>query len=101
MLTTLSSPHPLRDIITNAYRMDETTCIEYLLQQANLPEFILNQIEIIAKELVMGARQQKKLSKLNTLLLQYNLSTDEGIALMCLAEALLRIPDTATMDKFI
>src|SRR3990167_564884 len=102
MLTTTPSPsHPLRDIITNAYRMDETACIENLIQQAQLPEATLTQIEVIAKELVIGARKNKKLSKLNTLLLQYDLSSDEGIALMCLAEALLRIPDTTTRDKFI
>ncbi|OGT42375.1 MAG: bifunctional proline dehydrogenase/L-glutamate gamma-semialdehyde dehydrogenase [Gammaproteobacteria bacterium RIFCSPHIGHO2_12_FULL_37_34] len=101
MLTTIRPSHPLRDIITNAYRMDETTCIQHLIQQAKLPEATLAQIEIIAKELLIGARKNKKISKLNTLLLQYDLSTDEGIALMCLAEALLRIPDTATQNKFI
>jgi RHH-type proline utilization regulon transcriptional repressor/proline dehydrogenase/delta 1-pyrroline-5-carboxylate dehydrogenase len=34
-------------------------------------------------------------------LAEYGLSTDEGIALMCLAEALLRVPDAETMDALI
>ncbi|OGT36359.1 MAG: bifunctional proline dehydrogenase/L-glutamate gamma-semialdehyde dehydrogenase [Gammaproteobacteria bacterium RIFCSPHIGHO2_12_FULL_37_14] len=101
MLTTLTQAHPLRDVITNAYRMDETLCIDHLIQQANLPESMLGQIATTAKDLVSEARKYKKLSKLNVLLQEYSLSTDEGIALMCLAEALLRIPDTATRDKFI
>lgn len=101
MDTTLSSSQSLRDVITNAYRMDETTCIENLINQVNLPINILEQIENIAKELVIVARKEKKLSKINAMLQQYNLSSDEGIALMCLAEALLRIPDAATRDKFI
>lgn len=104
MLTTTppSKHHSLRDTITNAYRMDETQCLGLLLPQATFPEENLAHIAQTAKQLVTTTREyKKKQGKIDTLLHQYDLSTDEGIALMCLAEALLRIPDKATMDKFI
>jgi len=98
----MPSSNRLRDTITNAYRMDETDCLNALLPDVTLPKDQLNQITTEASRLVAGTRQhKKKLGKLDTLLHQYDLSTEEGIALMCLAEALLRIPDSTTMDKFI
>ena len=104
MLTNESFPpsNPLRDTITNAYRMDETECLVPLITTAALPESSRVHIEHVAKQLVLKTREYKsKQGKIDSLLHQYNLSTDEGIALMCLAEALLRIPDKTTMDKFI
>lgn len=92
----------LRNTITSAYRMDETACLDFLLGEASLPQNTLTKIDAIARKLVITTREnKKKLGKMDTLLHQYDLSTDEGIALMCLAEALLRIPDKLTMDKFI
>src|SRR3990167_6489186 len=104
MLTTASliPPNPLRDVITNAYRMDETACLNLLIPAALLPEEQLAHIKDTAKQLVIATREyKKKQNKIDQLLHQYNLSTEEGIALMSLAEALLRIPDKMTMDKFI
>ncbi len=98
----LSNNHPLRDAITNAYRMDEETCVNRLIPEATLPPQQLSSILETAKKLVTETRAYKKRQgKLDSLLHQYDLSTEEGIALMCMAEALLRIPDTATMDKFV
>lgn len=92
----------LRESITNAYRMDETECLAPLILEASLPPDQLAAIAQKAKSLVLSTRDYKKRQgKIDTLLHQYDLSTEEGIALMCLAESLLRIPDTATIDKFI
>jgi RHH-type proline utilization regulon transcriptional repressor/proline dehydrogenase/delta 1-pyrroline-5-carboxylate dehydrogenase len=103
LMTSLLAPYNrLRDIITNAYRMNETECLNLLIPQATLPEHALSAISAMATELVVSTREYKKTqSRLVSLLHQYDLSTEEGVALMCLAEALLRIPDTATVDKFI
>lgn len=104
MLTTtpLSKSNSLRDTITNAYRMDETECVNQLISDIQASNYNLSTIENTAKQLVLATREYKKqLGKIDSLLHQYDLSTNEGIALMCLAEALLRIPDKATMDKFI
>jgi len=104
MLTNTQAPqsNPLRDTITKVYRMNETDCLRPLLSQAAFPKNELAEIANTAKKLVIETREYKKRQgKIDTLLHQYDLSTEEGIALMCLAEALLRIPDKATMDKFI
>lgn len=104
MLTNTLPPasSQLRDTITNAYRMDETECLEKLIPDATLPVPRVALVTETAVRLVTETREyKKKQSKIDTLLHQYDLSTEEGISLMCLAEALLRIPDKATMDKFI
>lgn len=98
----VTKSNPLQDTITNAYRMDENECLDNLIKDAAFPENDTAHIIARAKDLVAETREyKKKQSKIDSLLHQYDLSTDEGIALMCLAEALLRIPDKATMDKFI
>lgn len=100
--TPLPTSGQLRNTITKAYRMDENACVEALIQQATLPAEQVAAIRETAIRLVNETRAyKKKQSRLDALLHQYDLSTEEGIALMCLAEALLRIPDSATMDKFI
>ena len=82
--------------------MDENACLEQLIAQATLPPNEVAAIRETAIKLVGETRAyKKKQSKLDALLHQYDLSTEEGIALMCLVEALLRIPDNTTMDKFI
>lgn len=92
----------LRDNITKAYRMDENDCLNNLLNHIYVSETAQENIEEMAKIIIEHARAYKiKHAKIDLLLHQYNLTTEEGIALMCLAEALLRIPDKQTMDKFI
>lgn len=92
----------LRDLIINAYRMDEGKSLAKLLPLATFTPDVNTRISATATELVAATREYKrKQGKIDILLHQYDLSTEEGIALMCLAEALLRIPDNATMDKFI
>ena len=102
MQTNPSRSTPLRDSITKAYRMKEADCLQPLISLATFPDRELLHVAEIATQLVTETREYKKRQgKIDTLLHQYDLSTEEGIALMCLAEALLRIPDKATMDKFI
>lgn len=102
LTTPLSIQNPLRNAITAAYRMDETECVNHLIKQLLFSEKSLEQIEITARELVIGTRENlKKESMLSSFLRQYDLSSQEGIALMCLAEALLRIPDSETIDRLI
>lgn len=94
--------NPLKAAITNAYRMDETTCINSLLEQIHFSSEQLTHISKRATELVTGTRKfKKKHDHFSAFLKSYDLSNPEGIALMCLAEALLRIPDTKTQDLLI
>lgn len=88
--------------IQEAYRMDENLCLEPLLKAAKLPSASQENIARESRSLVQALRKDR-LSKagLDAFLTQYDLSSEEGIALMCLAEALLRIPDASTADKLI
>ena len=55
-----------------------------------------------ARELVLGARARRdERQRLDAFLEEYGLTSDEGVVLLCLAEALLRIPDAATVDALI
>lgn len=93
---------PLRSAITAAYRRDEAECLAPLLEQARFTEGQLAHISEIAAQLVKGTRKSKKEHDyLSAFLNRYDLSNQEGIALMCLAEALLRIPDNKTRDLLI
>jgi len=57
--------------------------------------------QTMALELVTQLRNDDDPGLMEVFLSQYGLSTDEGVALMCLAEALLRVPDSETMDDLI
>ncbi|MCD6045915.1 MAG: putA [Gammaproteobacteria bacterium] len=93
---------PRRQALMDAYRMDEAACLERLLKIAAFPDEELSYIHDRAYRFVEAIRQKDHVkSGLDAFLQQYQLSTDEGIALMCMAEALLRIPDSATRDKLI
>lgn len=91
-----------RAAITEAYREDETKCLAVLLKAAELPEKILQDIQIVAEKLVISVREER-LGKggLDAFLYEYDLSSDEGIALMCLAESMLRVNDKVTLDRLI
>jgi RHH-type proline utilization regulon transcriptional repressor/proline dehydrogenase/delta 1-pyrroline-5-carboxylate dehydrogenase len=58
-------------------------------------------IQGCARTLVRHLREDSKPGLMELMLAEYGLSTDEGVALMCLAEALLRVPDAETMDDLI
>ena len=90
-----------RAAVHAAYRMDEETCIAERLDQAQAPAAELSATHALARELVEGVRARGEGNAVDSLLQSYALSTEEGIALMCLAEALLRIPDAATRDRLI
>ena len=93
---------PLQQAITAAYRMDEAAAIANLIPEATLDLNALQNIHHKATELVLGTRTSyQKHPGLTAFLHEYDLSTEEGIALMCLAEALLRIPDHRTANRLI
>jgi RHH-type proline utilization regulon transcriptional repressor/proline dehydrogenase/delta 1-pyrroline-5-carboxylate dehydrogenase len=95
-------PQPLRAAILSAYREDETAVVERVLAAAELTPDALDRIAERARGLVVEVRRQR-LGKggLDAFLHEYALSSKEGIVLMCLAEALLRIPDAETVDRLI
>ncbi len=91
----------LRAAITAAYRRPEAECVPALVAQAELPPEVRARVQETARKLALKLRSKRTRGIVETLLQEYALSSQEGIALMCLAEALLRIPDTATRDALI
>lgn len=92
----------LRDAITNAYRLDEVQAVQNLISTLNFNAEEKNQIQTLARRLIAQVRADRsKSSGVDALMQEFSLSSEEGVALMCLAESLLRIPDTATRDRLI
>ena len=91
----------LRAAITTAYRRPEPECVPALIAEAELPPALSAAARETARHLVTRLRARRKYGIVETLLQEYALSSQEGVALMCLAEALLRIPDTPTRDALI
>jgi len=95
----------LRAAITSAYRRPETECVPVLLEQARLPKAEADAAIKMARTLAQKLREQKvgtgREGLVQGLIQEFSLSSQEGVALMCLAEALLRIPDKATRDALI
>ena len=95
------APTPLRRAITAAYRRPEAECMLPLLEQAALPADRAAAGSTTAHELVTALRAKRGGNGVESLMQEFALSSEEGVALMCLAEALLRIPDTDTRDALI
>src|SRR5271155_4538472 len=92
---------PLRAAITAAYRRPEPESVIPLLEQASVTPDEARRVEELAHGLVTRLRAKTRSSGVEGLIHEYSLSNQEGVALMCLAEALLRIPDAATRDALI
>ena len=98
----LSHPQGLRADINALYHADEHPVISMLIERAELSPSQSEAVRNLAKELVAHVRTARKNSTgIESFLAQYSLSSEEGIALMCLAEALLRVPDKSTIDVLI
>ena len=78
---------------------DEEKLIEKIINESNW----LNdeEISINAESIVEKCRSDRNKTKLDNFFLEYGLSNQEGVALMCLAESLLRIPDNSTCDEIL
>ena len=93
--------NPLRAAITAAWRRPETECLPPLIEQAKLTPARTARARTLATRLVEALREKTPSGGVEGLIHEYALSSQEGVALMCLAEALLRIPDDDTRDALI
>jgi RHH-type proline utilization regulon transcriptional repressor/proline dehydrogenase/delta 1-pyrroline-5-carboxylate dehydrogenase len=92
---------PLRAAITAAWRRPEPECLPPLVEQAKLTPARTARARALATRLVEALREKTPSGGVEGLIHEYALSSQEGVALMCLAEALLRIPDDDTRDALI
>ncbi len=96
------TPSALRAAVAAAHLADESACVERLLREAALDAAALQRVDGMARRLVTAVRRKPlSFGGLDAFLHEYDLSSQEGVVLMCLAEALLRIPDTETADRLI
>ena len=96
---------PLLRAISALARRPEPELLPGLLQAAQLDPAQAKVAQALALKLARGLRERKaglgRAGLVQGLLQEFALSSQEGVALMCLAEALLRIPDAATRDALI
>ncbi len=92
----------LRNEINKHYLIPEEQLIPTLVQAIE-PKLSSNfdSIKQGATKIIQQAKKYSKISLVQKLMQEFSLSSEEGLAMMCLAEALLRIPDKNTQNKLI
>ena len=101
-LLALPARDALRQAIDAATRRAEPACVAALLGPATLDAQRQSGARALAERLVVALRATRsKAGGVDALMREFSLSSEEGVALMCLAEALLRIPDKPTADALI
>ena len=92
----------LRERVRRHWRPPEAECLAPLVSDARLDDAEATEAVALARRLVEGLRAARpRAGGVDALMQEFSLSSQEGVALMCLAESLLRIPDRATADRLI
>ncbi|MFO1039056.1 MAG: bifunctional proline dehydrogenase/L-glutamate gamma-semialdehyde dehydrogenase PutA [Geminicoccaceae bacterium] len=93
---------PLRAAIDGTYHVDETEAVEALLHDLRFDTATRERIQSRARRLAHRLRSESAgAGGVEAFMHAYSLDTQEGVMLMCLAEALLRVPDAETQDRLI
>ena len=92
---------PLREQLRLRYGQEESQVVTELLARISPTNAELDLIQERAADLVKQLRTSNNPTMMESFLSEYGLSTPEGVGLMCLAEALLRVPDAQTIDELI
>lgn len=93
---------PIRQKIREFYRIDENVVVDHILPYAEVNVSARSRAWERARKIVLKIREdQSGNGAIDALLNEYSLSSEEGVVLMCLAEALLRVPDKHTQDVLI
>ncbi|MEO1194771.1 MAG: bifunctional proline dehydrogenase/L-glutamate gamma-semialdehyde dehydrogenase PutA [Pseudomonadota bacterium] len=90
-----------RETLRTATLTEETALVRKLVGAAGLDAAARARIAAAGADLVAQVRATGRIGMMESFLAEYDLSTDEGVALMCLAEAMLRVPDSETVDALI
>ncbi|QJC27571.1 bifunctional protein PutA [Anaplasma platys] len=101
MMSSLQLPDELRRRMQGLYNADERSYIRYLTERSEISPDSRVRIYNLAKQIIEKVRSSKSTTIMDAFMQEYGLSTEEGVALMCLAESLLRIPDGSTIDDMI
>ena len=87
----------IRNRIRAVKTADEQLMLNTLIDETNLSDTQLLRFETEAVNLIEAIRADDEPGLMEVFLTQYGLSTEEGVAMMCLAEALLRVPDACLL----
>ncbi len=98
---TAATPEKIRSALRANYLADEAKVLAKLADSTGLSIDEREMISARAVRLIEAVRKSADPQLMEVFLAEYGLSTSEGVALMCLAEALLRVPDAETMDDLI
>lgn len=102
MQTVSTDLSALRRKIVDASSLDEQVVVQALMQEAGMDGATLAKAQALAGKLAQGVRDARiDAGGVDLLTQEFSLDSREGIALMCLAEAMLRIPDTETRNQLI
>ena len=101
-----NTAHPLDESLLaelrRRHRLSDEEALKEILPAARLEDFARSFAERQARTWIEHIRKEKaRIGGVGDFLQEFKLSTQEGVALLCLAEALLRIPDASTADDFI
>jgi RHH-type proline utilization regulon transcriptional repressor/proline dehydrogenase/delta 1-pyrroline-5-carboxylate dehydrogenase len=97
-----STDSPIRQKIREFYRIDENAAVEHILPLAEIDPSAGSRAWEKARKMSLQIRKDESGNgAIDALLAEYTLSSEEGVVLMCLAEALLRVPDNHTQDALI
>ncbi len=96
-----SSLNDTRQLLRSFVSIDEGSQARALAKQISLNKDARQAIENHAVQMIRTVRSKRHRGNLEKFLAEYGLSTQEGVALMCLAEAMLRVPDNYTIDELI
>jgi RHH-type proline utilization regulon transcriptional repressor/proline dehydrogenase/delta 1-pyrroline-5-carboxylate dehydrogenase len=91
----------IRQALRSRILADESQLVRHLIGETGLTSEARAAISREAEQLVANVRAGNRLGLMESFLSEYGLATDEGVALMSLAEALLRVPDADTIDLLI
>ncbi|MBR9905629.1 MAG: hypothetical protein GYB15_18400, partial [Gammaproteobacteria bacterium] len=86
----------LRSRIRTNYDANEADVLHGLVERIKLSEDDRKKVAAVGANYVARVRKERSPSMMEAFLAEYGLSTTEGVGLMCLAEALLRVPDAET-----
>jgi len=102
LIATPLESNALRDGINRLYHADEADAVQALLGSVKLDAASSRRVNRSARTLIAKVRARKhEQGVLEAFMQEYDLSSEEGVVLMCLAEALLRVPDDETAEKLI
>ncbi|MCJ8315012.1 MAG: bifunctional proline dehydrogenase/L-glutamate gamma-semialdehyde dehydrogenase PutA, partial [Saccharospirillaceae bacterium] len=93
---------PIRQKIREFYRIDENVAVDFILPIAEINVRAQSRAWERARKMALQIRKDEAANGvIDALLKEYRLSSEEGVVLMCLAEALLRVPDKHTQNSLI